>query len=778
MRTLALSCSLTTLICAVGTTALAQDTPSAGTPTAGRTSPPHSSRASNEPPAAIEQVVVTVSKRRELARRVSNSVTAVTGKTLDQRQQLTVQDLVGEVPGLSTESSSKADVRIVLRGLNTGSGGATVASVLDDVPTNPVGAQTNASINTPNFETFDLSRIEVLRGPQSSLYGATAEGGIIKYVTTPPDLTKFSGELEGGVNGIDSGGIGGSTKGWANLPLVPNVVAIRVAAWNDWLPGYVNDPTIGKTDSNSGQEYGYRVSLLVQPTSDLTIRLLAERQSLFTNNADYLQAVGASLTPLTPPVNQLALANGLQNSTLRPQNFQNEAGVYDVSVANDFHFATLTSITSYVFTDYNWHLDDTNVAAGAAGYTLGGLLSPFYPSAIGIFENQNSNTGKFNQEVRLASDPGTGVWGHRLDWLGGFFYTRENSALLEDFTPFNARNRAITYTTPLGSESVRANLAEWAIFGQVDFYILPKLDLTLGGRFEGNTQYSQNQVGEGLITSPPYGFNPATTSNEHDGLYTIAPRWRPTDNTMVYGRIATGFRPGGPNTPVPGAPQVPTSYGPDSVVNYEAGIRQDFLNRKLAVDITGFWVDWRDVQILSIIDTDAGPFGFNGNAGRAQSKGVEWDISWTPFRGLLIEALGDYADARLAASAPGLGASSGQTLPYVPAVSQSVNVDYNWHIGEKVSAFASGSWSFVGTRYTDFSSTPALNESHVKLPVYNTLALRLGLTRGRYDLEFFIKNLTNAQGITFYSSNGGADQTGQVSIIEPRTFGAVARVRF
>ncbi len=726
---------------------------------------------------AVEQIVVTANKRRELARRVANSVTAISGAELARRQEVNLQSLASQIPGFSLETDDKTAVRVVLRGLNTGSSGTTVASVLDDVPTNGTGAQNNASINTPNFDTYDLQRIEVLRGPQGTLYGATAEGGIVKYVTNVPDLNTYSGSLEGGIQGTTVGGIGGTLKGFANLPLGNGHAAVRISAWNEWTPGYIDNPELNKSNSNSAQQYGFRASVLVQPVPELNIRLTAERQSLFSNNADYVEAVGAASTPLKPPANQLSLFDGLVNNTAVSGTSQSETAVYYANVNYDFGWANLTSITSYSFDNFALNADEGN-AALAAGVNVGQLLaSQVYGEPIVADLKQNSNTGKFNQEVRLTSDTGLDIFGRSLDYLGGGYFTHETTSLLQNVVGHPAASPSSSLVPPLGGDGISGSLSEWALFGQVDYHILDRVDVALGGRLSGNDQHSVTSFATGVLTGTAM-HSGVISSNDHDQLYSVAPRWRPTDDTTLYGRIATGYRPGGPNQPVPGVTGLPASYQSDRVVNYEVGWRQDFLGKRVSVDLTGFYVNWKRVQILSIINTPAGPFSIEGNAGSAVSKGVEWSFQWVPLSGLTLSAVGSYTDARIAADAPGLGATNGEYLPYVPDVTNSVNVEYSWKTFADYDAYVSGTWSFTGDRYTGFTPSQTVTVSHALLPSYSTGAIRAGLESRRYSFEAFINNISDERGITYYASNGGSNETGQVSLIMPRTIGALVRVKF
>jgi len=191
-----------------------------------------------------------------------------------------------------------------------------------------------------------------------------------------------------------------------------------------------------------------------------------------------------------------------------------------------------------------------------------------------------------------------------------------------------------------------------------------------------------------------------------------------------------------------------------------------------------FYIDWKDVQILGIVNTPAGPVGINGNSGSAKSKGVEWNFTWRPISGLTLALLGSYTDAYLTADAPGLGAMSGDKLPFVPNVQNTLNADYKWPAFGDWSAFVGGTETYTGSRYTAFSPTVSVIEPHVKLPVYNTFQLHLGLDNGHYNAELYGNNLGNSKGITDYSNEGGANQTGLVSFIQPRTIGIQVGYKF
>ena len=726
----------------------------------------------------ITDVVVTANRRNQRERDVAGSVTGVTGEDLTRRQQVRVQDLVGQVPGLSVQDSTPTQVRIVLRGINAGGSGATVGTVIDDVPVNAASSQVNGSLITPNLDTFDLQRVEVLRGPQSSLYGATAEGGLIKYVTNLPDLNTYSGSFEGGLSGLTAGGLGGSQKVYVNAPLIPGKIAIRLTGASEQVPGYISNSLRGKTDSNSGQQLSWRASLLAKPTSDLTVRLTALRQSTFSNANNQVQVTGAAANPLTSSRSQFNRLNPLQRNTALTSSSQLENSLAYGQVEYNPGIATFTSLTSYGYNklQFNNDITDFNLAAGVPFSQ--GLIQPLFGVAGLAGQRQNSNTSKFNQEVRVSSNPGSQLFGRGFDWQVGGFYTNESVSQRQFL---DARSPTAPFGVlagpQLGGSQIDARYSEWAAFGQVTIYIIPSLSLDLGGRYTQNNQRSQFLT-FGDVAFGPTSVRPRIDASDSAALYTIAPKWQIDANTLAYSRIATGYRPGGPNIPVPGITGVPLQYTSDRTTNYEVGLRRDFFNKTVQVDVTGFYVDWKRIQILSVFQTTAGPFGSIGNAGSAVSKGVEWSFNWrTPVPGLRFGVVGAYTDARLGVNAPGLGGRKGDYLPYVPNVTNAFNVDYFWEPIPDYQAYVSGTATYIGERFTDFSSSPAQN-NHTSLPGYATGSIRAGLERGRFSGEVFINNISDARGITTYANNGGANQTGLATLIQPRLIGAVLRAKF
>ena len=727
------------------------------------------------PEVSLDEVIVTAARREEKVHDVALSITALSGDDLARRQESGYTEFAAQVPGMSLQAVDAGTNRVILRGQNVGSTGATIATAVDDIPFFMSSAQADGAYFSANVDTYDLKRIEVLRGPQGTLYGAAAEGGLIKYVTNPPNLKAYEGAIAGGGETVADGGSAGFVRGLVNVPFWDNKAAVRISAVEQGLPGWIDNPMTGQHDVNHGDRYSLRGSLLVEPTSDFKIRLTAFDQGLTVHGDNYVQVVGAALTPATPPPNQFDQVNGLSHASAAGHNIDHNLTYYALALDYDFKVATLMSATSYgeIKQRTKGDFSDLNLAPGLS---YAAALSPIYGEPILVTGNVLEYVHKFNQELRLTSNPGSTVFGSPLDWLVGGFFTRESTLLDQPYDARSAADLSATLAPPLGGAVISADYKETAFFADVTYHFTTAFDFELGGR---TTRVKQNQQTTYLCC---IFYGPGTVfdnleSSESSTTWSAAPRWHINPDTMVYFRYATGFRPGGPNIPTPTLSTPPT-FLPDSTRNYEVGLRADLFNKQFTIDVAVFDIKWKDIQILGFVDTASGPVGINGNSGSAESKGIEWNFLWQPVAGLTVGVLGAYTDAKLKADAPGLGAKSGDELPYVPDVSSTLNVDYTWKAFGNYSAIVGGSWVYTGTRYTSFSPSVDVIEPHVKLPTYNTLDLRAGLESGRYSFELYGHNLSNERGITEYQNQGGANQTGRATFIQPRTFGVQLGAKF
>ena len=705
---------------------------------------------------ALTTIVVTAEKREEPLQNVPMSVTALGGGSLDKLQDRDFSDYATMVPGLSWVSSQPGLTRLTLRGENAGGVGSTVAVYLDESPFGSSSALLNGSILSGDFDTWDLQRIEILRGPQGTLYGANSEGGLLKFVTTAPVLGSFSGAAEVTGESVDHGGEGWDTRAVLNLP-VGDKVAWRVSGFEQHVPGYINDPLNGKSDVNGGHKEGGRVSMLAAPTDDLTIRLTATSQQSNYDGTSAIDVHPVTLKPLHGDLTQ-------ERFVSEPSSFNYVN--YNATVNWNAGPFSILSTTSYSILDSHTFSDASNQLL-APGLTVADLLGLAIGPNLGASLDDVVDMKKFTQEIRLSSPASD-----RLEWQVGGYFTRENGALAEHLNAIDTTSGADAGLPSLEIPIIASTYKEWAGFGNLTYHFNSQFDIQAGGRYSSNEQTASENV-TGLLVPTPEVFN--FPSKGHVFTYSVAPRWHVDANTMVYARVATGYRPGGPNALPPLAPpDVPREYGADKTTNIEVGIRSTQLDGLLSIDVAAFHVDWKDIQLVEAI----GGFNFNGNGGTARSQGVEWTFGYIPVHGLTFTWTGAYTDAKLTTDAPGVNGVSGDRLPYAPKWGTSLDGEYSWAAFSNYKGFIGGTWSYVGARETDFGSSIDTIPTQVALSSYNSFAARIGLENDRYRVMLYGKNLGDSRGITSYQSSGAPDSGGEITVIQPRTVGVTLSAKF
>jgi outer membrane receptor protein involved in Fe transport len=696
---------------------------------------------------ALATIIVTAEKRAEPLSSVPMSVSAISGGTLDELQARDFADYAALVPGLSVASSQPGQTRLTLRGQNAGGVGSTVGVYVDESPFGSSTALLNGSVNTGDFDTWDMQRIEVLRGPQGTLYGANTEGGLLKFVTNAPVLGSFSGAAEVAGESVAHGGDGGSVHATLNLPL-GDKFAFRISGFDQDVPSYIGDPGRGVGNVNDGHKSGGRASLLAAPTDDLTIRLTATSQQSSYSGTNVVDVNPVTLRPLYGDLTQ-------ERSLGEPSNFKYEN--YNATIDWNVGPLRVLSSTSYGVLTTDTDSDVTPLYGGLAGEIFGG--------APGALLDDNVGLKKVTQEVRLTS-----ATSDLLEWQVGGYYTRETGELNEHLNAVTIP--ASTLLGLLEQPVIDSVYKEEAGFGDLTYHFNQQFDIQVGGRYSHNEQTAAQTTNFNPLLSPA----PVVVDGNSSGnvfTYSVAPRWQVDANTMVYARVSSGYRPGGPNVIPPGAPTtVERQYGADKTTNVELGVRSTLLDRTLSVDVAVFHVNWKNIQLFEEVEG----FGINGNGGTARSDGLEWTVGYVPLHGLTFQWTGAYTDAKLTSDAPALNAVSGAELPYAPKWGTSLDGVYEWPLFASFKGFVGATWSFVGSRTSDFGSSAAAIPGQIELPSYNTTALRLGIENDLYRVSLYGKNLSDARGITDYASSGSPYS--EVTVIQPRTIGIVLSAKF
>jgi iron complex outermembrane recepter protein len=716
-----------------------------------------------------QEVLVTATRRAESILDVPMAISAVTGETLNERGLTQIESFAAQVPGFSVESAGSLGVRLVLRGQNAGGSGATVATMFDDVVLSSASALSRGSLVTPNLDTFDIERIEVLRGPQGTLYGATAQGGLLKYVARAPDLDEWGGRIELGLDNISDGDTGYSVKGVVNMPISPGVAAVRLTGYANDIAGYVDNPLLGLDDVNSGERNGGRVALAIQPSDALRIRLTAVLQSESIDSEGLTQLVGAPAAPNAETSASFRLFSGSPEENLQfAGRSDGDFRAYNAVLEYDFAPFTFISSTSFSEGERAFRVDASNSPA-APGLTLAAALSPLFGLPIVAIVDQSNNYEKFNQEFRLSSRAAG-----RITWQAGAFFSSEDVIFDQNFDTRSAANLAVPVTAfglGLGGSLTDGSYEELSAFGDVTFDVTDRLALSVGARYTSIDQDAVFSTTPGLFTGPVAAVNPEIESSENKTTYSFAPRFKLNEDVSIYARIASGYRPGGPLT-TPGAGTLfPDSFGPDSTVNYEIGTRGSLLDGRFSFDFAAYQIDWTDIQIITQYVNPATnqPFFITGNAGEAQSRGIEWSMAAKPIDSLEVALTGSFTDAELTTDALALGGSDGDSLPYVPKFNAALSIDYVAALANDVELRFGGTYTHVGKRFGDFSTFPAVS-NNPEIPSYDTVDLRFGLQSGGYRIDLLARNIGDSRGVVTYRNTTGFNAlSGAGVIVQPRT---------
>jgi iron complex outermembrane receptor protein len=713
----------------------------AATAASATSDPVDESRGSPAPKVALQEVIVTATKRSERQADVPMSMVVLSGSQLTQSQANTLQDIANRVPGLQLVSDSPVDNQLIIRGISIGVGAlnSSVATYVDEAPYTSEGPFANSANLAPNLDTYDLARVEVLRGPQGTVYGANALGGLLKYVTNAPDLTGFSASFLTGVSSVEHGGTGYEAHGMVNLPL-SDTLALRIVANDNRFPGYIDDPSRNQTQINSVERYGGRASLLWQADPDLSVRLTAQYQHLDAHDTGDVDVYPGSLQPFFGDLTQEKLI-------AQPQSVENE--IYNATVNWKLDSASLTSSTSYtravpnVTQDYSW----------ALGSYVSSLLNANYGAALTTKEPVHS----FTQEVRLA-------WqrDEKLDWMIGAYFTDEGAHEIQATPPIDLSTGQILYDlqSSLGIYDITSSYRELAGFGDVNYHFTPAFEVGLGGRYSRERQ-SYTQVNNGLVT----GFDDFTTHSDQGAFtYSADAKYKFNPAALVYTRIASGFVPGGPNDVVPGSP-LPETFKSSRTTNYEVGVKGVTLDGRLNYDFDVFDIEWSDIQLIAAID---GQYGAT-NGGTARSRGVENSWYYEIAHGLQLSVNLAYTDARLTQDTPAsVNGHAGDRLAESPFFASTIGASYEHPLSSAVVGFGGADWHYTGDRISEF----VLGAPRQTLPGYSMIDLRAGVRVKAYELTLYVKNAGDARAISEVSAETvNGINAFSASVITPRTIG-------
>lgn len=718
-------------------------------------------------------IVVTALRRQSTLQTAPLSIAAITGDTLAKTGATQLTDYFRQVPNLNVTASQGGANRISIRGVNA-SGEATVGLYYDETPvTGPSGTTQDAGWVAADLNLFDVERLEVLRGPQGTLYGASSMAGTLRVIFNKPNYTDVGFASEAQVTSTEHGSMGYFAKGMVNLPVVTDKLAVRAVGYYEKRPGWIDNVRYGRSNVNDQENWGLRGLIGFKPDEDTTITgTVIYQRSNADDQQGWYPAVGLYKTdsPARLP-------------------FNSKMQLYNIKGERDLGFATLTATASWYRYDFLRALDFSASTAALAQSPAGcrayfRLAGACTPAQLATFRNngfallpaigyQPAYVRSQTNELRLTSGDSMPAW---LEWtVGGYLEKRSDHIDSQTVQGDPASGDVYQPLRLLSNRYVETRLRQIAGFGEVSLKPVEGLTLTGGLRYY---DYRRTVRGESYLTNVYTGalqtpFSSVTVEangwiEKFNVSYRINPR------VMVYASASKGFRPGGANN-VPGLPTSLVAYKADSLWNYEAGLKSSWLGNALVFNAAVFDVEWKDIQ--SSARTADGLFGFLTNAGKARITGGEVDISVRPIGGLTLNAAAGYSNARLVedqSNAAVLVTAStglkGDPIPNTPKWTASGSAEYRHSVGGDLTALARADLAYTGKMQSTFRNT---DPYFTKYGGYTTVNARVGVEGENWGAYLFCQNLFDKVGNVGVSNGFG--YTGLTYSIMPRTIGINAR---
>jgi iron complex outermembrane receptor protein len=743
------------------------------------------------PSEELQEIVVTAEKRESTVQKTPISITAISGSELQAQGLTDMASVAQQVPGVSFKTSGPGQTEFEMRGLtSTGGESPTVGFYLDDAVLTPAAmAQNGKTVIDPSL--FDLNRIEVLRGPQGTLYGAGSMGGTIKLVTNQPDPKAFAANAEVIGSGTTNGGGFNHTENvMLNIPLMQDVAALRLVGTDKYIDGWIDRKVLnpfppevnGSTQrgdvagapvsadfkhSNTEHLQAGRATLLIQPIDRLSITLGFMHQSLTQDGPSTIDSPPLTETHYQP------------FDVSEP--FSDKFNLYTLTGKFNFDSFQLVSASAYWDRQQNQTQDISEAMQDYIGGFFGPPAAFPYSSTATVTEGgstffglgagsitEDDYTRQFSEELRLAST-GSGP----LQWLAGAYYSSfgATSHVFSFYPDTNDGFNANFGTTNLADNHRKVDIDQYAAFGEVSYMLPDNLRASVGARYY---QYHSNSVTSVSGVSANGTSDPLFGLAQNSG---VTPKvdlaYIPDDNTTVYGTVSKGFRPGGPNSPIPVPPcasAAPTQFGPDSVWNYELGEKLRFFDSRVSINGAVYYEDWTNVQ--QQVAPSCG-FKFTANAGKAKVYGAELELAVVLMPGLVLSQNAGYTHATNSTTLPAAGVVAGQRLLDVPEVTANTALSYKQPLTNDLNFVSRLTNSYV-------SGIQDITFTRNSLPAYDLISLRAGVEAGRWSAVLFADNLTNKMALL---SDTGA-LSANISILnrvatnQPRTIGVDLNFKF
>lgn len=753
----------------------------------------------------LAEIVVTATKQEQPLSKVPISVAAYTAETMDRAGVRSVEDIATLTPGLKFSRDtfgSQASTTISIRGVRSDSGAATTGIYIDDVPIQ-IRSNTQTAYGSSFPQVFDLERIEVLRGPQGTLFGGGSEGGAVRFITPAPSLTNSSYYGRTEVSSTAHGDLSYEAGATGGVPLIEGVLGLRASAWYRRDGGYVDRTPINTgapsnasfKDVNDNEVTAFRAALAYEPVQGLKITPAIFYQRTQTGDSGAFWGSRSDAADGRFVSGYSVRQSGGDHFTL--PSLKIEAGLGTVA---------LTSVSSYfdrkaqAIQDYT--LIDVAYLAGIDPPL------PFIPgqNAAGVAPAEQKI---FTQELRLNStDPDA-----RLRWTLGAFYSRaeqnENFNIQDLYVPLFFPVEQV-FGIPL-TDGKYVFLAEngsvekqAAVFGQVDLRLTDQWSFTAGVRYS-DTKFSFDRTVGGPLNYPGTGPDIHILLSGRQSARPVTPKFgldfQADDNNLLYASASKGFRVGGVNPPLFRSPTtgqvctsvpVPDTFGPDSTWSYEVGSKNKLLGGALRLEESVYLIEWRDIQQFVNPAGCAGN-GFRDNLGRARSTGFDLQLSAAPTANLLLNLAVGYTNAEFTKtiSIPGTDSQGSPITQIVVRDGDTLGVT-PWQLAASIertfTAFADSEGYFhLEERYGSHDGGKSVNRDDPTAvgfdpyqrfdPAINELNLRLGLRKAGLDASLFVNNLLDSAPLLSQTHDTSTSTLFYYNTIRPRTIGLTLTYR-
>ncbi|MFC4313064.1 TonB-dependent receptor domain-containing protein [Steroidobacter flavus] len=696
--------------------------------------------------AALEEVIVTALRREQRTQDVPAAISVLSGEDIKAKGAQDMRDYLTTIPGVNYSERNVGGMSVTIRGISDGVGArdALTGLYIDEAPL------TDTSLGTLDPDIYDVDRVEVLKGPQGTLYGAGSMGGTVRVLSKKPKLDTFEAAFRGMVSSVDHGDTGERIDGVVNVPLMDDRVALRMSAGYRKDGGWIDDVTRGDKDANTIEKKNARAQLLVRPADGTSVIL----GFLYQN-----QEIGL------PPFDDPGGAD-FANGKIYRQSRESDTKLFSLTLNQDWDRVSLVAASNYLTKDGKGTYDATstsqrNIIRALTGITLGPL------EGLGL--QVPGSLDQFTQEVRLSS-----VGDQRLEWLVGGYYSDVSTETGETIDLSQAPSLAGVLTSDGYYEALNTrDTQQIAGFSELTFNFTDRLSLTAGLRlFNVREQSSSRSSGllAGEDSATRQDFDETSTTKK------VALQFEASRDHMIYAQAVQGYRNGGANTPVPpscaaalqeaGYDGVASAFDPDDLWNYEIGSKNTLFNGRMQLNAAAFYIDWKDMQ--TTVPLSCG-IGFVVNAGEAASKGIELETALRPLDGLTVNLSASYLDAELTGVAPGSASKEGDRLPQSAKLSWNISALYEHPIGGELMGFARSEVNHVGDRWNSFWP---IGPRSTLLDSYTTVNARIGVGTERWTVAIFGTNLTDERYLL------DANLPTYELVGRPRTVGLEAQVGF